>query len=75
MNTHTDSVLNSGRIAYDETVRLYERHGYHFLEMAEQHSLLMRIAKIKEWRSFVQPAPRDVREGGISASIQLRSSR
>ena len=73
--SHRFRLLNSGRIAYDETVRLYERHRYHFLEAAEQHSLLMRITKIKKWRSFVRPAPGDVREGEISASRQLRSNR
>jgi hypothetical protein len=72
--SHRFRLLNSGRIAYDETVRLYERQGHHFLEMAEKHSLLMRITKIKEWRSFVQPAPDDVSEGEISASTKLRSS-
>ena len=72
--SHRFRLLNSGRIAYDETVRLYERHGHHFLEIAEQHSLLMRITKIEEWRSFVRPAPDDVREGEISASTRLRSS-
>jgi len=73
--SHRFRLLNSGRMAYDETVRLYERHGYHFLEAAEEHSLLMRITKIKKWRSFVRPAPGDVREGEISASRRLRSNR
>jgi len=73
--SHRFQLLKSGRIAYDETVRLHERHGYHFLEVAAQHSLLMRITKIEEWRSFVRPAPGDVREGKISVSRQLRSNR
>jgi hypothetical protein len=72
--SHRFRLLNSGRIAYDETVRLYERHGHHFLETAEQHSLLMRLTNIEEWHSFVRPAPDDVREGEISTSKQLRSS-
>jgi hypothetical protein len=70
--SHRFRLLNSGRIAYDEAARLYERHGHHFLEAVEQHSVLMRITEIEQWRSFVRPAPGDVREGEISTSIGLR---
>jgi hypothetical protein len=72
--SHRFRLLNSGRIAYEETVRFYEGHGNHLPEIAERHSLLTRITKIEEWRSFVRPAPGDVREGEVSASTKLRSS-
>ena len=73
--SHRFRLLNSGKIAYKETVRLYERQGHHFLGVAEQHSLLRRFTNIEEWRSVVRPGPDDVREGDISAEMQLRSSR
>ena len=72
--SHQFRLLDSGRIAYDETVRLYDRYGHHFLELDEQHSMLTRLTNIEEWRSLVRPAPDDVREGAVSTSERLRSS-
>jgi hypothetical protein len=69
--SHRFRLLNSGKIAYKETVYLYERHEHHLLGIAEQRALLKRLTTIDEWRSFSRAGPGEVREGEISASRQL----
>jgi hypothetical protein len=41
--SHRFNLLNSGKMAYKETVYLYERPRHHFIEIAEQRSLLKRL--------------------------------
>jgi hypothetical protein len=72
--SHRFNLLNSGKMAYKETVYLYERHRHHLLEVAEQRSLLKRLTTMDEWRYFARPAPNDIREGEISASRQFPPS-
>ena len=66
--SHRFRLLNSGKMVYKEAICLYERKGHHLIGVAEQRSILRRLTTMKEWRSFVRPAPDDVLEGKISAS-------
>jgi hypothetical protein len=72
--SHRFNLLNSRKMAYKETVYLYERHRHHLLEIAEQRSLLKRLTTMDEWRYFARPAPNDIRESEISASRQFPPS-
>lgn len=72
---HRFELLNSGRMTYNETVYLFERHGHHFLGKVERRSLLKRLTNKAQWRFFSRPVAGDVRQGNISASRALPHSR
>jgi hypothetical protein len=71
--SHRFTLLDSGKIAYKETVDLYDRRTHSAEGTAGQDALLDRLTTIPEKRVFAQPSPRDVFKGELSTSKRIRT--
>lgn len=70
---HRFKLLDSGEIAYRETVDLYDRHTHSALGKAGQHALLSRLTTTYEKRVFAAPSSRDVLKGDLATSKKIRT--
>jgi hypothetical protein len=69
---HRFTLLDSGKIAYEETVELYDRRTHSVVGTDGQHALLDRLTTAHEKRVFAQPSPSDVFKGELSTSKKIR---
>jgi len=70
---HRFTLLDSGKIAYKETVDLYDRRTHRVVGTDGQHALLDRLTTAPEKRVFAQPSSRDVFNGELSTSKKIRT--
>lgn len=70
---HRFTLLDSGKIAYKETVDLYDRRTHRVVGTDGQHALLDRLATEPEKRVFAQPTSRDVFNGELTTSKRMRA--
>jgi hypothetical protein len=71
--SHRFILLASGKIAYEETVELYDRRTGGVVGTDGQHALLDRLTTEPEKRVFAQPTSRDVLNGELSTSKKIRA--
>jgi hypothetical protein len=71
--SHRFSLLDSGKMAYKETVDLYDRRTHSGVGTDGQHALLDRLTTEPEKRVFAQPSSRDVLNGEVSTSKKIRA--
>ena len=65
---HRFSLLNSGKIAYNETVECYDRRTHNFVGTAGVNATLHRLTTALEERAFERPSSRDVFAGELSTT-------
>lgn len=70
---HRFTLLDSGTMAYKETVDLYDRRTHRPVGTAGQHATLSRLTTAYEKRVFAEPSARDVLRGGLSTSRKIRA--
>jgi hypothetical protein len=70
---HRFKLLNSGKMAYRETVECYDRRTHGFVGIAGQDATLHRLTTALEQRAFAQPSPRDIFEGELSTSNRIHA--
>jgi hypothetical protein len=70
---HRFTLLESGKIAYKETVKLYDRRTQSAVGTAGQHALLSRLTTTLEMRVFAQPSSRDVFKSELSSSKKIHA--
>jgi hypothetical protein len=70
---HRFTLLDSGKMAYKETVNLYDRHTRSALGTDGQNALLRRLTTIREKRIFAQPSSHDVLKGELATSKRIRA--
>ena len=70
---HRFELLNSGKIAYSETVECYDRRTHSFVGTAGQDATLHRLTTALEERAFAQPSSRDIFEGELSTSNRIHA--
>jgi hypothetical protein len=70
---HRFKLLNSGKIAYNETVECYDRHSHISVGTAGQDATLHRLTTALEERAFAQPSSREILEGELSTSTKIRA--
>jgi hypothetical protein len=70
--SHRFTLLDSGKIAYEETVELYDRRTGQIAGTDGQHALLERLTTAPERRVFALPSSRDVFKGQLFTSEKIR---
>jgi hypothetical protein len=70
---HKFKLLNSGKIAYNETVECYDRRTHSFIGTAGQDATLHRLTTALEERAFAQPSSREILEGELSTSTKIHA--
>jgi hypothetical protein len=70
---HRFKLLNSGKIAYSETVECYDRRTHSFVGTARLDATLHRLTTALEERAFAQPSSRDIFEGELSTSNRIHA--
>jgi len=69
---HRFTLLDSGKIAYKETVNLYDRRTHSVVGTDGQQALLSRLTTVPEKRAFARPSAHDVFKGELSTSKKIR---
>lgn len=70
---HRFTLLDSGKMAYKETVDFYDRRTHSAVGTDGQHALLGRLTTNYEKRVFAQPSSRDVFKGELATSKKIRA--
>ena len=70
---HRFTLLDSGKMAYKETVDLYDRRTHSAVGTDGQNALLRRLTTTREKRVFAQPSSRDVLKGELATSKKIRA--
>lgn len=70
---HRFTLLDSGKMSYEETVDLFDRRTHRAVGTAGQRALLRRLTTTSEKRLFAQPSSRDVFKGELSTSKRIHA--
>jgi hypothetical protein len=70
---HQFKLLDSGKIAYNETVNFYDRRTHSYVGTFGQRAVLRRLTTASEERVFARPPSRDVFKGKLSTSKTIHT--
>ena len=71
--SHRFKLLTAGKIAYNETVKCYDRRTHSFVGTTGEHAMLHRLTTALEERAFAQPSSGDIFEGELSTSNRMHA--